>query len=113
MVSIKTGLTLGLIGAGALSFYALVGAKGIGSRIGGGFTGFGQSDSVNAIAANATFQGVTFNTIAFDTDVNTTKVIDEDGTLLTQHIPGAVEFGAKCVGCGGRAYRGGDDLHSV
>ena len=43
MVSIKTGLTLGLIGAGALAFYALGGAKGIGSRIGGGFTGFGQS----------------------------------------------------------------------
>ena len=43
MVSIKTGLTLGLIGAGAFAFYALGGAKGIGSRIGGGFTGFGQS----------------------------------------------------------------------
>lgn len=43
MVSIKTGLTLGLLGAGALAFYALGGAKGIGSRIGGGFTGFGQS----------------------------------------------------------------------
>ena len=43
MVSIKSGLTLGLIGAGALAFYALGGAKGIGSRIGGGFTGFGQS----------------------------------------------------------------------
>jgi hypothetical protein len=43
LVSIKTGLTLGLIGAGALAFYALGGAKGIGSRIGGGFTGFGQS----------------------------------------------------------------------
>ena len=43
MVSIKTGLTLGLLGAGALAFYALGGARGIGSRIGGGFTGFGQS----------------------------------------------------------------------
>ena len=43
MVSIKTGLTLGWIGAGAFAFYALGGAKGIGSRIGGGFTGFGQS----------------------------------------------------------------------
>jgi hypothetical protein len=43
MVSIKTGLTLGLLGAGALAFFALGGAKGIGSRIGGGFTGFGQS----------------------------------------------------------------------
>ena len=43
MVSIKTGITLGLVAAGALAFYALGGAKGIGSRIGGGFTGFGQS----------------------------------------------------------------------
>lgn len=43
MVSIKTGLTLGLLGVGALAFYALGGAKGIGSRIGSGFTGFGQS----------------------------------------------------------------------
>ena len=43
MVSIKTGLTLGLLGAGVLAFYALGGARGIGSRIGGGFTGFGQS----------------------------------------------------------------------
>ena len=43
MVSIKTGLSLGLLGAGALAFFALGGAKGIGQRIGSGFTGFGQS----------------------------------------------------------------------
>ena len=43
MVSIKTGLTLGLLGVGALAFFALGGAKGIGQRIGSGFSGFGQS----------------------------------------------------------------------
>jgi len=43
MVSIKTGLTLGLIGAGLLAFYKLGGATGLGSRIGAGFSGFGQS----------------------------------------------------------------------
>jgi len=43
LVSIKTGLSLGLLGAGALAFFALGGAKGIGQRIGSGFTGFGQS----------------------------------------------------------------------
>ena len=43
MVSIKTGLSLGLVLAGALAFFALGGAKGIGQRIGSGFTGFGQS----------------------------------------------------------------------
>ena len=43
MVSIKTGLSLGLLGIGALAFFALGGAKGIGQRIGSGFTGFGQS----------------------------------------------------------------------
>ena len=43
MVSIKTGLTLGLIGAGLLAFYKLGGATGVGSRIGAGFSGFGQS----------------------------------------------------------------------
>jgi|TARA_R100001530_G_scaffold134050_1_gene108288 hypothetical protein len=43
LVSIKTGLTLGLIGAGLLAFYKLGGATGLGSRIGAGFSGFGQS----------------------------------------------------------------------
>jgi hypothetical protein len=43
LVSIKTGLSLGLLAAGALAFFALGGAKGIGQRIGSGFTGFGQS----------------------------------------------------------------------
>ena len=43
MVSIKTGISLGLLGIGALAFFALGGAKGIGQRIGSGFTGFGQS----------------------------------------------------------------------
>ena len=43
MVSIKTGLSLGLLGLGALAFFSLGGAKGIGQRIGSGFSGFGQS----------------------------------------------------------------------
>lgn len=34
---------MGLIGAGLLAFYTLGGAKGLGSRIGAGFSGFGQS----------------------------------------------------------------------
>tara|TARA_R110002020_G_scaffold116474_2_gene266923 strand:- start:283 stop:897 length:615 start_codon:yes stop_codon:yes gene_type:complete len=37
MVSIKSLITLGLIGGGILAFYRLGGASGIGSRIGGGF----------------------------------------------------------------------------
>ena len=38
MVSLSTGLTLGLIGAAILGFYKLGGASGIGSRLGGGFS---------------------------------------------------------------------------
>ena len=34
---------MGLIGAGLLAFYKLGGATGLGSRIGAGFSGFGQS----------------------------------------------------------------------
>lgn len=49
MVSLKTLLTLGLIGGGIIAFFSLGGAKGIGQKIGGGFSQFFQStiDSFN------------------------------------------------------------------
>ncbi len=43
MVSIQTGLTLGLVGLAVVAFISLGGAGGIGSRIGGGFRTFGES----------------------------------------------------------------------
>ena len=57
MVSLSTGLTLGLIGAAILGFYKLGGASGIGSRLGGGFSdlfdSFGSALSpVSAITEN-------------------------------------------------------------
>ena len=67
MVSIKSLITLGLIGGGILAFYRLGGASGIGSRIGGGFGGLfdGFTSGLNPIKdvlniipnANATGQG--------------------------------------------------------
>ena len=57
MVSLSTGLTLGLIGAAILGFYKLGGASGIGSRLGGGFSdlfdSFGSAlNPVSAITEN-------------------------------------------------------------
>ena len=53
MVSLSTGLTLGLIGAAVLGFYKLGGASGIGSRLGGGFSSLFDSfsSSLNPIQA--------------------------------------------------------------
>ena len=57
MVSLSTGLTLGLIGAAILGFYKLGGASGIGSKLGGGFSdlfdSFGSALSpISAITEN-------------------------------------------------------------
>lgn len=43
MVSIQTGLTLGLLGLAVVAFIGLGGASGIGARIGGGFRAFGEA----------------------------------------------------------------------
>jgi len=43
MVSLKTGLTLGLVALGAALFFGLGGAQGIGARLGSGFKGLGES----------------------------------------------------------------------
>ena len=53
MVSLSTGLTLGLIGAAVLGFYKLGGASGIGSRLGGGFSTLFDSfsSSLNPVQA--------------------------------------------------------------
>ena len=53
MVSLSTGLTLGLIGAAILGFYKLGGASGIGSRLGGGFSDLFDSfgSALNPISA--------------------------------------------------------------
>jgi len=53
MVSISTGLTLGLIATAVLGFYKLGGASGIGSRLGGGFSSLFDSfgSSLNPIQA--------------------------------------------------------------
>jgi hypothetical protein len=53
MVSISTGLTLGLIATAVLGFYKLGGASGIGSRLGGGFSSLFDSfgSSLNPVQA--------------------------------------------------------------
>jgi len=67
MVSIKSLITLGLIGGGILAFYRLGGSSGIGSRIGGGFGSLfdGFTNALNPVKdvldiipnSNATGQG--------------------------------------------------------
>lgn len=60
MVSLKTVLTVGAIGAAAIAFIKLGGASGIGQRIGSGLSGFGSGIISGISGAGETIQsGIT------------------------------------------------------
>ncbi len=84
MVSLKSLITIGIIGAAALAFTSLGGAGGIGSKIGGSFGGGIRSFNENITSSfNAALQGLNPFAAAVDPEEKINLQLSNDPSMYT------------------------------